>query len=307
MSVTELSHYQFVRVSGAENRSFLQGQLSCNMDDLSSTASLRAAICNLKGRVVADMRVLLDGEDVLLQTSDGSAAAIIQVLGKYAVFSKVEIAEDDTGLAVLGIIGETSLYKLLDSEQAIADSDDQVIKLASGYLVQLGGSKRRFEIWADNQESAQALLAVLPPATLHVWQHAEISDGIFHISTETSEAYTPQLLNYDVSGVINFSKGCYTGQEVVARMFYRGKAKKRLYAISSTIELANDDQVFVVTEENKREGEILSLANAEQSVMLAILSTEVETENGKENVKLELHEKPEARLSLLPLPYLPLS
>jgi len=73
----------------------------------------------------------------------------------------------------------------------------------------------------------------LPELPAQAWQLAEIRDGIVHINPEQSEIYTPQLLNYDTNGIIDFKKGCYTGQEVVARMHYRAEAKRRLYHLKA--------------------------------------------------------------------------
>ena len=151
--------------------------------------------------------------------------------------------------------------------------------------------------------------------------------GVLHVTAPLSEKYTPQLLNYDISGLIDFKKGCYTGQEVVARMFYRGEAKKRLFLASSShpvTELSTLSQVASAPGEANEitatQGEILRFSNGDSigerisesnvdgeadkaNLLLAILSTDAAARTVEGNVQLILSEQTESRLTIRNLPY----
>ncbi len=229
MPVCALPGHEFVEVSGADSRKFLQGQVTCNVEQLSSTRSLPGAICNLQGRVIADFRLAWTGEACLLQTNTGMADTIIATLARYAVFSKVELRRLEAPLA-LGIEGNGHDAALAQLFAAIPQAIDDCTAAAPMCLLRIPGE--RLELWCLDKAMAAPLRDLLGewrPSPGTNWHVAEIEAGEVHVGAATSGKYTPQLLNYDISGVVNFSKGCYTGQEVVARMHFRGKAKKRMF------------------------------------------------------------------------------
>lgn len=322
MSVIELDHYQFVRVSGADALQFLQGQLSCNLDDLSEDRSLRGTICSLKGRVVADFRVVLDAEDCLLQTADGSAQAIVTTLTKYAVFSKVELTIEPNHLPPWGLLGEDSAKLLLATFGTCPAADDEVIDSGGVKIIRIAGVQERYELWftgeadtveevtgADTQgrehpAAATRLLESNSTASLWDWARQDLLAGIVHVAPAQSEFYTPQLLNYDISGMIDFNKGCYTGQEVVARMHYRGKVKKRLYLLASDTEIRAGDSVTQSYIGRETQADIVSFSNrskadAGSNLLLAVLTAENVANGGK----FSLTANPQAALQILELPY----
>lgn len=235
MFAIALPHYEFIRISGPDTVTFLQGQVSCDVTALSAELSLSGALCNLKGRVIADFRLLRDGEDFLLQTQAGMAQVILAVLKKYAVFSKVDLRLE-TQTAATGLLGEDCAATVEQLLGQVPERSNGVVQRDGISAIALAGSAPRFEIWSQpaQHSSLQQQLQALPQGEAGDWLRQEMRAGILHVTPELSEQYTPQLLNYDISGVINFRKGCYTGQEVVARMYYRGKAKKRLYLLQTS-------------------------------------------------------------------------
>ncbi len=305
MFITAVSDKEFIRLSGPDTISFLQGQLSCDMAELSADRSLTGALCNLKGRVIADFRLLLDGDDCLMQTSQGMADKILAVLGKYAVFSKVEMRRDEAIKAVVGIIGEDSETQLASLGFSLPKQINGCESRQQNWLIRLPGSTARFELWCQ----AGNPLADLPDvskADSQQWLREDILQGIVHVTAERSEQYTPQLLNYDISGLINFKKGCYTGQEVVARMYYRSKAKKRMFLLSSDRPIAPDSKLIAgdADDGSDKSYEILAFANGEDganrpNVLLAILDTSLR-EQGKE---IRLQDEPGAVVKIEQLPY----
>lgn len=302
-----LNHYQFVRVSGEDTLSFLQGQISANTELLSDQQSLQAALCNLKGRVIADFRVLKLGDDCLLQTTAGMAPRIIETLSRYAVFSKVEISLEQQEFSALGFIGEDCPQSVARLFDACPQQENQLAQTPDMSLIKIPAGSGRFELWFHSAQARDKFIddeQLVMDDGVAAWNREALNAGIVHITPEISENYTPQLLNYDVSGVIDFNKGCYTGQEVVARMFYRGKAKQRLFLISSSHRVSADSVVLAEGRES-RPGEILSFSNAddtasEPSLLLAILSTAAV----QDGAQLQLSDQPEAVLEIQQLPYM---
>lgn len=302
-SYVELHDVEFVSVKGAENRQFLQGQLSCNLDLLSPECSLRGALCNLKGRVIADLRVLLHGDEILLQASKGMAAIILNTLGKYAVFSKVELLEHPAPPLCIGLAGVTStewakglLPELPNTRDAVtADRTSSILCIEQG---------TRHELWIHDPDQAKTVKQVLSQALqalpITTWIRQQILNGEIHVTAELSEIYTPQLLNYDISGVIDFEKGCYTGQEVVARMYYRGKAKKRLFLLQGSTDTRTG--VSITDASGKQVGEVV-ICNSDDDriVLLAVVNVEategegdlsLATESGEVLTQLEVQTLP---------------
>lgn len=241
MLTIALPHYEFIRISGPDTVTFLQGQVSCDVTSLSSELSLTGALCNLKGRVIADFRLLQDAEDCLLQTQSGMAQVILDALKKYAMFSKVDLRLEP-GFAATGLLGEDSAATVMELVGQVPDQTNAVVQRNGISAIALAGSTPRFEIWSQPAKHTdfQHQLQSLPTGNFADWQRQEMRAGVLHVTPELSEQYTPQLLNYDISGVINFRKGCYTGQEVVARMYYRGKAKKRLFLLQTAQDASAD-------------------------------------------------------------------
>lgn len=278
MTVFALPHYEFIEVSGPDARNFLQGQVSCNVDLLSETRSLPGALCNLKGRVVADFRLVQSGDAFLMQTTAGMAEKITSTLARYAVFSKVELRQIRPPL-VIGIQGneyDGALTRFFPELPATVNACAVSTQMC---LLRLSGNRQ--ELWCLDE-------AVIPPARELLgewraepgqdWIAAELEGGVVHVSPETSEIYTPQLLNYDISGVINFSKGCYTGQEVVARMHFRGKPKKRMFLFSGDQEFSPAGRICEQIDANMNKCEpVLAFVNQARNHNLALAVAKIET------------------------------
>jgi folate-binding protein YgfZ len=286
MKALPLSHIDFVQITGPESKKFLQGQVSCNMDLLSPEKSLSGALCNLKGRVIADFRAIQAGDAIWLQTEIGMGQHLIDVLAKYIVFSKAEISLVSLAGKVIGLFsenGDESFAGLLDdlSLESLPDQDNAAVCREDCIVIKLPAAQSRYQV-ISLSENTEALLAKIlmqaESATEAEWDMLDIEMGIVHIHQQDSEQFTPQLLNYDVSGVIDFKKGCYTGQEIVARMFYRTTAKKRLYLLSSSTRVSATDSVIYNEEGVEKTAEILrcsdALVSPTKTLILAILGTQ---------------------------------
>ncbi len=185
----------------------------------------------------------------------------------------------------------------------LPENTDGVSSSAACSVVRIPGLSERIEIWMHTADTAEQLLTRLDAnksADLAPWLRADIEAGIVHVTQALSEEFTPQLLNYDLSGLIDFKKGCYTGQEIVARMFYRGTAKRRLQLASSSQSISDSSKLVRRDSEGLGE-DILAFSNtvARESLLLAILPVPV-ADSGE---RMTLSDNPESDICIQELPY----
>ncbi len=309
-TITDLNNFDLVEISGEDAVSFLQGQLTCNMERLNPTHSLRGAYCDLKGRVISDMRVLQGTNGILLVASKGMGYALRKTLDKYIVFSKAKTSLATRQFERYGISGQDAAATLRKLVGDVPESMDEVRVFEGGYVYRLPDAHPRFEmlVSVENDETLDTLQDLGVTDDLDEWELAEVRQGIVHIHPEIQETFTPQLLNYDINGIIDFKKGCYTGQEIVARMHYRASAKKRLYLASATSEMRITLETLIL-HKGESVGEIVSIARTESgdSEFLAILpcelveqSQKLELVNG--NLETAQRQEKKAVLKVHPLP-----
>lgn len=233
-----LTGLEFTLCQGTDSARFLQGQLSCNVQKLADNKSLRGALCNLKGRVITDLRVVSDNTGILLLTQYGMREKLLTTLNKYRVFFKTTLEPLDNTLQAVGLGGPQLGQVAASLGLQLPSSADDVVMFSGLRIIALPTSlisrwPRFMAVYhcADGaaQHALQLLATQADELAVMLWQLTDVRDGQVHIRPEQTERYTPQLLNYDINGVIDFKKGCYTGQEIVARMHYKAEAKRRLY------------------------------------------------------------------------------
>ncbi|KFE57175.1 YgfZ/GcvT domain-containing protein [Pseudomonas syringae] len=226
-----LSHEGVLAVRGVDASKFLQGQLTCNLDYLSDAKATLGARCTQKGRMQSSFRILLEGDGCLLAMASELIEAQLADLKKYAVFSKSKLTDESAVWVRFGVQnGDAALVNLgLDLPQetdAVARSND---------MIAVRVSPARAELWvrAEQAPDIQArLAALLTEGSLNDWLLGQIEAGIGQVFGSTREEFIPQMINLQAVGGVSFKKGCYTGQEIVARMQYLGKLKRRLYRLS---------------------------------------------------------------------------
>jgi len=226
----ELEGDSILALEGAEIASFLQGQLTCDTRDAGPGRSVPGALCNAQGRVVADLRLLLpEAERGLLRVSEALAAYTATVLGRYAMFSRIAVEPARDRWLPCALWG-TGAAALLTATAGASPADADGCLAGDGWLaVRCDGEDEAFELYLSG-ERGRALRARLEAAgagTEADWRALELRRGLLRLGEDQQETQLPQALNYDRAGLVSFRKGCYTGQEVVARLHYRGRAKKR--------------------------------------------------------------------------------
>lgn len=216
-----------IQVTGADAGGFLQGQLTCDINELSETRASMAALCNAKGRVISTLLVVKTPQEFVLILPAGLRDIVLNVLRKYVLRAKVQLAQHDS-LTVCGISGDVCLADDLELPQT-----DFAVALCPEPLIKLPAAPRF--LWLLAEDTATRKIAELAeqqgvaPGSMAEWRYRDINSGLPWFSPEQSEQHIPQMLNLDRLGGISFSKGCYTGQEIVARTHYLGKVKRALF------------------------------------------------------------------------------
>lgn len=229
-TIAALPHWSILQVAGIDASKFLQGQLSCDIQLATESHATLGAHCSPKGRMLSSFLIARPQADtywlrVHADIRDSASAA----LGKYAVFSKARI-EPQTQLIALGIAGPDAAAMIETFAGQKPAGLYAVICVQQGVIVQLDTDARRFECWLP-APAAQALwqqCSQFRAVGSAFWRWLDIRDGVATIEAGTVDTFIPQMLNYHLNGGVSFSKGCYTGQEIVARAQYRGQVKRHL-------------------------------------------------------------------------------
>jgi folate-binding protein YgfZ len=219
--------FKLLRFTGADAADFLQGQLTQDLRKLGAASALPAAWCDPKGRVICLMRLLDPGDGLGLVVPAELADALRGRFMHYRLRARVEIGigEDWRAAAIAG----RDDVAALEDRGLLPPSERLASRRAQGLIaIELGGPERTVEL--HGSEAAFAAAGLEPERSLSTveWRRAMIEAGIPHVGGESSEKYTPHMLNLDLLGAVSFDKGCYIGQEVVARTEHRGRSRRRL-------------------------------------------------------------------------------
>lgn len=294
-----LSHEGILAVRGSDAGKFLQGQLTCNINYLSDSTSSLGARCMVKGRMQSSFRILPEADGFLLAMTRELLEAQLADLKKYAVFSKAKLTDESDAWLRFGLQnGEAALQALGLELPAQVDGITR-----NNSLIAILVSPARIELWvpAEQATSVQAQLAEkLPQGELNNWLLGQIRAGIGQVMAQTRELFIPQMINLQAVGGVSFKKGCYTGQEIVARMQYLGKLKRRQYRVALSGDSVPEPgtEIFSPTHGSSVGEVVLAARSAEGSELLAVLSADAVADN---NLHLGSPDGP--RLALLSLPY----
>ena len=225
-----LTQFGLIRAAGEDAAAFLHNLFSNDVQHLGRDRAERCGFCSPKGRLLADFLVWREEHDYLLLLSADIQPAILKKLGMYVLRSKVKLSDAGNDRVLLGVAGSeaAAAIKALGTECSAAPFD--VARFDGGSVIRL--DERRFQVVASTEAAPdvwEKLAAVARPVGTPVWRWLEIAAGIPHITLPTQEEFVPQMANLELIGGVSFTKGCYPGQEVVARTKYLGKVKRRTY------------------------------------------------------------------------------
>jgi folate-binding protein YgfZ len=217
-------------VSGDEAQSFLQNLLSNDIREVSTARAQLSSFNTAKGRMLATMLIWRDGDDYLLQLPRSLAEAIRKKLSMYVLRSKVKITDASDEIISLGLSGEIAQEVLREQFGELPQQRLGLTGIAPGSVIKVDDTRLQINTTAQH---APALWEILSrhaqPVGSGCWDWLNIRSGIPMILPQTQEQFVAQMVNFDLIGGVNFKKGCYPGQEIVARMQYLGKLKRRMY------------------------------------------------------------------------------
>jgi len=275
-----LADYGLLLVCGEDARAFLHAQLTNDIAHLDGNHARRAAWCTAQGRVLATFLVLPWQEDFILQLARDLAESVARRLALYVLRSKVKVAEVSAQWAQIGVAGDEAERALVQAGLPVPAGALEIMHTDGRLVVRLGSA--RFLILAL-AAGGEALRSHLAASTLDgFWREAEIDSGTPLITAATQDRFVPQMLDLERLGAVDFRKGCYPGQEVVARTQYRGQVKRRLYRIESDAPLAagepfsgggaaQEDGGVVVNAQGRRGLAVLPVAAVESGAELRTL------------------------------------
>ncbi len=273
-----VSQLAVLRVAGEDAEQFLQGQLTCNIKELNENNSFFAAFCNAKGRALTTLLVFKKNDEFWLILPAALREKVQKKLQMYVLRSRVQLTDASEELCITGLsLSKEQAGKADLPAENFARKDDFIKLPGSRYLVAADPetSIGHWAFWLENG---------IAPHDSRQWHYLDISSGIAWLDADSSEEYIPQMLNIDRLGGISFNKGCYTGQEVVARTHYLGKAKRALFVGECAANIEKDGH-NVLNDNGETVGKIIDLESfGDMQIFLIIMQT-VASENS--NLKLD--------------------
>ncbi|MFK7975584.1 MAG: folate-binding protein YgfZ [Halioglobus sp.] len=222
-----------LHIVGPDSLKFLQGQTTCDTEAVALDRSVQGAYCTPQGRVVCDFLLTELGSDhfalrMRRAIMENSAA----VFGKYIIFSKAELDAKRSDWEIIAVWGDDAAARLSSITGQSFNGQLSAVATDGRIAVQGNEAGTAFECFVEASYKAaflEALASELDAGQEADWQAQQVRSGLARIEEATVEEFVPQIINYDITEHINFKKGCYTGQEVVARLHYRGTPKRRTY------------------------------------------------------------------------------
>jgi folate-binding protein YgfZ len=265
----DLNHWSALRLVGPDAVKFLQGYLTCDMTTLEPARALSGAYCNIKGRVIADATVVRTDGHPTLVIHASLRETVVESLRKYLAFSRSRFAAADTAPILLGIVAPR--------DASLPTEPLTVVPFRGGHAVAMPGVQRRVLLLlpaAAAQSTWLEFAARGETGDANVWDLHDVRAGIAHVCAATSETFLPQMLDYDQLGAVSFTKGCYLGQEIVARTQHRGRPKRHLHRMTWSGAPQPSVGASLVGSDGNRAGTLVNVAatSASAGEALAVLN-----------------------------------
>ena len=256
----DLSGRALIKVSGEDAESFLQNQLSNDIHNVTETAHQASAWCSPKGRIIATFQIFKRAESFYLSFSADLLEHVMKRLRMYVMMSKVTLEDITDSIIHFGYAGK--LQTIIEnapsaSGQTIQHADLSILRIPSEapryeiFCVDADGINNAKQLWKQCAKNATTINS-------NGWNYLNILAGLPDISEASSEAWIPQMVNYIAVGGVDFKKGCYPGQEVVARLNYLGKTKRRMYRLQINTDQLPTIGESISSDSDKAAGKILN-------------------------------------------------
>ena len=265
-----LSHLGVIRAEGPDAANFLHNQLTQDFVLLGPAEARLAAMCSAKGRMIASfIGIRPDDERVLLVCSRDILPATLKRLSMFVLRAKVKLSDASADFVLHGLAGTALAENGLDAA-AVPGQRSVVGEASAVSLYPADGVPRA--LWIA---PAGALAPKGAALDEELWQWSEVRSGVVTLTAPVVDAFVPQMLNYESVGGVNFKKGCYPGQEVVARSQFRGTRKRRAYLVRAEGPLAAGQEVFAASRAEEPVGTVAQAAAAPDGGWAALVSMQI--------------------------------
>lgn len=244
--VAPLAHYGLIACQGEDSTTFLHNQLTSDVNHLQQGKAQHAGWCSPKGRMLASFLVIRGRQGYRLRLSSELSAPIARRLAMFILRAKVAVADRSDAFAIIGLSGPQAVTALSAAALPVPAGLLEVAENDVGVTVTRVDAAR-FELLVPASMVADTwrLLATdATPVGVAAWRWLEVRSGIPLVTAATQEEFVPQMVNFDKIGGVSFNKGCYPGQEVVARTQYLGKVKRHLFRLVAQTEVAAGNPLF---------------------------------------------------------------
>ena len=297
----DLAPLGLIAFSGEDTTTYLQGQLTNDVRKLAAGAAQYSGFCSPKGRLLASFLLWNQDGATYMQLAGDLQETIQKRLSMFILRSKVKARDARPEVIRIGIAGKHAAHLIESTLGALPSADMSVVHTPAGSVIRL--TAERYQIIAS-PESAAILNTTFSREASQIdystWQWLEIRAGIPTILPATQEQFVPQMVNFDLTNSVNFQKGCYTGQEIVARTQYLGKLKRRMYLVHSDTAAVPGDELYSADMEGQASGMIVNAQAAPDGGWDALAVIQISSADAH---PIHLKSLDGARLAIEPLPY----
>lgn len=259
--VVPLAHFGLIEVTGEDGKAFLHSQLTNDVNHLLANQAQHAGWCNAKGRMQASFLVWRSEDSYFLALAADLQEATQKRLQMFVLRSKVKLTSLTDSAVLLGLSGPQAAEALADADLP-CPAESMTTAVSDGTMV-VRLDAGRFMIVAPESAMAaswQKLTVKAKPAGVPVWRWLDIQSAYPLVTLATKEEFVPQMADFEKIGGVSFHKGCYPGQEVVARTQYLGKVKRHLYRVTSQQALKAGDVLHSPDNPDQSCGMVMTVA-----------------------------------------------
>jgi tRNA-modifying protein YgfZ len=267
---SDLSYLAIIEISGADAESFLNAQFTSNIKNLSEHQLQFSAWCNPKGQVKTTFYIYRHADNFYILLPEGLKVSFLKQLSMYILRADVQLTDLSDSHSRLGLCLEKSHVGHSDILDQLPDNL-AVLPLAPK---EAGQGQSRYIIIFDNEQAEsirETLTEQLADTDSSMWKGLDIRTGIPWLTQETAEKFLPQMLNMDLMGALDYQKGCYPGQEVIARLHYRGELKRKLYLATCTSKEMPEPGTSIVSSDKSVGTVIQAQTDVETTYLLAVI------------------------------------
>lgn len=299
--LADLSHYGLIGLTGEDAQIFLHGQITNDLRTLKADKAVFAGYCSAKGRLLANFLIFRRADDILLMLPHSLVEAIQQRLRMFVLRARVRLRDASGEWVALGLAGPQAAEMVAERFGQAPAAPMQVVQAADGWAVRLG--EQRFDVFVMPQAAPalwQQWAGRARPVGAPAWDWLTVTAGVPVILPPTQDQFIPQMVNMELLDGVSFQKGCYPGQEIVARTQYLGKLKRRMYLAHVAAQAAAGQELFSPELARQPCGTVVNAAPAPGggSDLLAVILV-----SSQQAGEVHLGATDGPRLEFRPLPY----